>query len=211
MNFKELRKKFHEKDKSFSSHFYKIDYKTDINGVKRLSLRNIILVWFLFVVIFSFLAVFPITLIQTDYSGNNGGINSDTSDMDSFKSFSNGYFSMDYPSDFTIKEDGNYIITFDGGLNNWIEVWKLTSSNSLSYEVDETRNNINSGKGKTLGSTKFIIVDGFQGYEIRASYPDSGVITYILVEKNGDIFQLRFSGLIDDNTKNLVINSFKFK
>lgn len=131
--------------------------------------------------------------------------------MASFKSFSNSYFSMDYPADFTIKEDDSYIITFDGGLNTWIEVWKLSSSNSLSYEVDETGSNINSGKGKTLGVTKSIIVDGVQGYEIRASYPDRGLITYILVEKNGHIFQLRFSGLIDDDTKNLVIKSFKFR
>lgn len=211
MNFKELKEKFHEKDKSFSSHFYKSDYKTDINRVKKLSWRNVILIWFLFILIFSFLAVLPTTLIPTDFSGNNEVFNSDTSDLDSFKSFSNSYFSIEYPSDFTIKEDGSYIITFDGGVNTWIEVWKLSSSNSLSYEVDETINNINSGKGKTLGSTKPIIVDGVQGYEIRALYPDSGVITYILVEKNGNIFQLRFSGLIDDNIKNLVIKSFKFK
>lgn len=62
-----------------------------------------------------------------------------------------------------------------------------------------------------MGVTKSIIVDGVQGYEIRASYPDRGLITYILVEKNGHIFQLRFSGLIDDDTKNLVIKSFKFR
>jgi hypothetical protein len=208
MGFKELREKFHEKDRDFSSHFYKID---KLNGVKRISWRNIILTWFLVVLIFSFLTVVPITLFHSDYSINNEGLSSNISNNGSIKSFSNSYFSMDYPSNFTIKEANSYSISFSGGVNTWIEVWRFSSSNSLSYEVDKTKNDINSGNGKTLGSTKSIIVNGIEGYEIRASYPDSGLLTYILVEKNGYIFTLRFSGLIDDNTKNLVIDSFKFK
>lgn len=208
MGFKELRELLHEKDREFSSWFYKIDYKKDINGIKRISWKKIFLAW-IFTIAISSLFLIPITQSLSNYSTNSENVNSD---MESFKSFSNNYFSMDYPSNFTIKEDNSYIISFSGGLNNWIEVWRSSSSNSLSYEVAETRSNINSGKGKTLGSTKTIIVDGIQAYEIRALYPNNGgVITYILVKNNGNIFTLRFSGLIDDNTKNQIIDSFKFK
>lgn len=68
MDFKELKKRFHEKDEKFSSQFYKID-KT--NGVKRISKGKVIPIWFLTIFISFIIAFLVIGLFSTGTNTSN--------------------------------------------------------------------------------------------------------------------------------------------